>query len=354
MSNLASDILPGLPTALMPGVSSPESFARLLRLRRQRFPIVHEGLEAPGALHAMDDLFGRLQNENKLHLPNLHLANSIAAFTDYSNKKTSKSAYDTYGFLFTDWGIVSQFGEEVAEIRKQHRLSADYEFSYKRLSDQRAVDAMHSLMRAVDHLPGLLLVIAVPRRVNSLFAETRSAASALLTQAGFEPTPNVVTETTLRVLHFLVYFLALLGRQGHNAFWMTDNDDIAANAKITAQLGVMFGNGLATICPGKFDKVGFATPFDPPDVDFEAMLSVPDLFAGTLSAALTQHAEGGDIRTKPGTDRILRVLCHQGVFLKKLVLEVDLVEQNRARVSEIRLNWTGPDPYNVTWVRAPR
>lgn len=315
------------------------------------------GLKLPRYFTCWNELLEGLRKDGKLHLPNLRLADSLAVFTDYSNKKTARSLYDTYAFLFTDFGMIRPFSEKIAQIRKTRGLRANFEFSYKRLADGRAANAMHEFMREVDALPGLLLVLAVPRNVQSLFGATRKEALDHQVAAGFASTPKVVAETTFRVVHLLAYFLALLGREGQKLLWMTDNDDIAANSRVANQLRTMYGNALNGLCPGRFEIVGFATQFgpesEPTGVDFDAMLSIPDLFAGSVASALTQLDRGPTIKMKEGTDSVVRVLCHQGVFLKKMILRADAIDRQGVDVSHVQWRWTGADPYAVSWVRVP-
>lgn len=84
-------------------------------------------------------------------------------------------------------------------------------------------------MDAADTLPGLCVIVAVDRKIESLF---REAGHIDMTADAYKPYESYTAydfERLLRIVNFVSFFLAAISHPGQNILWFTDQDNIAAN-----------------------------------------------------------------------------------------------------------------------------
>ena len=102
---------------------------------------------------------------------------------------------------------------------------------------------------------------------------------------GLGSRPPKTAEKMMRVVHLVAYFVALLGSDKQNVFWMTDHDEIGPTQEQHRLLmELCFGRVLPFHQkPGtEFGTIGGAIPLKERSVEFNDRLSLPDLVAGVL------------------------------------------------------------------------
>lgn len=312
----------------IPPFRSIEEVAQFYLLSPAPLPSLAEDFKAPPIIKSIDEQLGVLERRQELLLPDLRSFDSLAVFSDYSDKKRKDSDYKVYTLLFTSVGILQPVSEQLRKVRCKHQLPLGKELVYKDLRFGPLRRALSEVMQVADQIPGLLFSLVVHKNVQSFFAESpRGVAQELDKIGGFKFLPDVA-ETTLRLVHFIAYFSRVFGERDQKFFWMTDNDAIVANSEATTKLQALLASMIDHYCEHRFSLQAIATPFDKKEqllegLDFDAMLGVCDLVAGVLGPVLTQWRKGGPIQVKPGGIDIVHVLTYQSVFLKKLVILVE-------------------------------
>ena len=104
--------------------------------------------------------------------------------------------------------------------------------------------------------------------------------------------------------------------------WMTDNDAIASNDKQTMNAIRLLQAVLPLYTDNQYDTTGVALPFQERNVQTLDLLSATDLVAGAVERYLSLRDEMGELTMKQGAEKILQWLGHDGVGLKKFVIQI--------------------------------
>jgi hypothetical protein len=261
-----------------------------------------------------------------LQMPSFYGTNAIGVFSDYGGSH-GESRFDTYTFLFADYGALGTFDERVKAVRDRFHLPRTREIAFKALREGAIAAAVPEVLHAADNLPGLLFTLAVEKSVQSVLAPDPKVVRDQLRQAGFQSwdAPKDA-ERVFRVFHSVVYWLSLLGRPGMKTLWMTDRDNIHGRSDFADEFSKLYVNMFPQFEAPEFSIVGIAKSFE---VDEEQpvlheAVSISDLVAGAMSAYLTEK-RGGVVpgeRRHPIIGDILTFLGHQSPFLKKLTFVV--------------------------------
>lgn len=164
-----------------------------------------------GAMNSANILVRSIDATNAGALPDLRAASTIAIGSDYGGQHAT-SKYEALAFALADLNRSQAWFEARRELRAS-MLSDGRRFSYKTLRDQRRAAVLPQFLRAIDLIPGLVVVILVEKKVDSLFkASGRIDSSDTEIQRLSGWAPHVV-EKLLRVCHFVAFFLAGLSRE---------------------------------------------------------------------------------------------------------------------------------------------
>jgi hypothetical protein len=221
--------------------------------------------------------------------------------------------------------MASGFHDHVAKVRSDHALG-DKEISFKDLNMGQIRRALPTFLEAADHLPGLLYNVAVEKGIRSVFGsepETPQKIAKLLKEIGLGSRPSKTVEKQMRIVHLVAYFVALLGADRQNVFWMTDHDEISPTPEQHRLLmEICFGRVLPFyLRPGtEFGIIGGALPFNERSVEMNDRLSLPDLVAGVVGDYLTKRdtQKPEDILIKEAAGDVLLWLTKPGIGLKKI------------------------------------
>jgi len=303
--------------------------ARRYFLQEPRLPHFPANFDTFPILRSLDELLSLRHTQRNLLLPDLSSFNSLAIFSDYSGEQKG-SEYRTYSFLVTGDGATGHYSEVIREIRDANGIPPLKEIAYKDLGYGPVNRSLTAILDAADQIPGLLFTLAVHRDVASLFKKSPRDVSQLLSAQGSLALPPAVAEKSLRIVLFLVYLGSLLGRDGQRIFWFSDQDDIISDKARTNNLLRIFDGAPSAISQTKFSGGGLASQAPKSKrstsdlkIDVDALLSIPDLFAGVLIPVLSQWRNDEPKTVKSGAGKIIEMLCHQGVFLKKLVYLIE-------------------------------
>jgi len=299
--------------------------ARKLILHRPNLNVLRaeqEGNYSP-LVRAIQTELKRREAAGNLLLPDLSaLANqTIGIFSDYSGD--SAGNYYTYSFLVCAWGSLAPFKREMKKVRAKFAMGSK-EIEYKDFGMAIIKNALPAYLDVLNgYVPGLLFTLVVDKRLVSLFGpqekSTTRAVARLLDEKGFGETTPRVAEKVMRVVHTATFLTALLGHEGQKILWMSDHDEICANAEMHDRLLAVFHNVLGLYTTHKFGLIGGGRPFEERDTDFLDLLSAADIAAGVVGQYFTGRDNVGEqnVCLKEGAEKVLGWLGQDGLGLKK-------------------------------------
>jgi hypothetical protein len=187
----------------------------------------------------------------------------------------------------------------LAELKDLQREARGRTIDFKRRKDAVKARVIPRWMRAFRNHPGLCIAICVDRstRQTPELQKQRTAMKPALEGFGVS---YAIAERLVRAVHFLPVIAHLL-RPAHRFLWVSDNDAIldgAAGREIGTALASL-ANQVVRHKPAAFS---YSKPLIP---EHELMLSLPDLVAGALAAALPQPFAGGTLKPDSSTGEIL-------------------------------------------------
>jgi hypothetical protein len=142
---------------------------------------------------------------------------------------------------------------------------------------------------AVNELPGLSITFVIRNSVQSLFTEKGRLDCSSLDFESLQNLSSPLAEKFLRVTHLLSLIVAALSGPGQDLLWVTDEDAIAANETRVRQLVDTFARVSSHCLHHDLRHLRVATgKQDNGDLSLEDLLSIPDIVAGALSAAIEE------------------------------------------------------------------
>jgi len=317
-----------LPFNALPHVTDPLliELARSLVLKNPNLNILQPEYagQYPPLAQLLEQQFQKYHASGKLFLPNLQIweNKSIAIFSDYSGE--SAGNYYTYSFLVCAMDALGLFQQEMKKVRQIFSLG-DKELAFKDFRMGKMCNALPSYLNLLDqYVPGFLFTLVVDKQLSTVFGTPDKATGTTIVQIlekeGIGKRKRQDAEKLLRIVHTMAFLLGLLGYTGQKIFWMTDHDNICANQSLHDQSLHLLQRVIGIYSKANFSLLGGARPFDEKNTDFLDLLSAADLTAGTLEHYLTHRdcmgAENATVR--PGADKVLYWLGHDGLSLKKL------------------------------------
>lgn len=290
--------------------------------------------KCPDIMRAIEGQLRKSEARKELLLPNLSYNNqTISIFSDYGGG-SPEALYETYTFLFAAYDHLSLFKNRMPDIRRNYGLEQPWaEISFKGLHHGPVHRALKDYLIAANNLiPGLLLTVIVDKKVHSLLGpntkQSLDEINKLLEGQGFGRWKKQVAERLLRIIHVIAYFCALLSVNEQKVLWVTDDDDIVANAKkINSTLSIL-NNTLHHYASHTYDVIRAIVPstFDKSQTknDLLDVLSLTDLVAGAIEHFYTKRDKMEPVEIKEDADRILVWHTEQGVLLKKIAIIIRL------------------------------
>ena len=228
-------------------------------------------------LFAKNIVYG--EQQGLVRTPDLRQAKSIVLASDYSGEHQT-SDYQLLTFLIGDIDqVLGNWDKARTEVRTRCKLGSR-RHAYKSLTDQLRKQALVPFLRAAEQLNGMILSVAMDKRLGS---------SNLGFQFDATLKPQVLGKLT-RVSLFSAILVAGLASQGQSLMWITDDDEIVSNEKVQSDLGMLFGTLLKSICPVELSSVqiGIAGKFED-DCRAEDLCAIPDLVGGAMCEYLNAY-----------------------------------------------------------------
>ena len=309
----------------------------------------------PTIAEILQDHIQNNDERKKLILPDLRAFGNetVAVFSDFGGEHKAANYY-TYSTLVCGWNLTDVFLHKMKTVRETHRLG-EKEISFKDFGMGQVQRSLPDYLKALDFVPGLLLTVAIDKRIKSLFGTDADATTDLINETleagGFGGRKKHVNEKLLRIIHITAFLTGLLAHDGHKLLWVTDHDSISPNKALHENTLKLFQQVLNIYArPGyTFPVLGGALPFEERSVDQLDLLSATDIVAGTLDHYLTKRDDHNpdDILVKSGSDVVIRWLAHNGIGLKKSNIVIRETEDGQLRYGTLDINLTDP-PEGIT------
>lgn len=221
------------------------------------------------------------------------LGSHILFGSDYSGSH-SGSRFQIYGFVVADADASPDWPRRSRVVRGSY-LPDGRRMSFKNLNDALRQRALIPFLEAAECLEGHVVVVAVSKELNYL--STRRGSMDIWRKI-FGMTANWndrAFEQMARVAHFFSLFLCAWSSPGANISWITDEDEIVANAdrlEDAHQFAARLSRVQLKHALGEFMMNTPAIAGDEPA--FEDYLAVPDLAAGMIGEVLALEHQQSD------------------------------------------------------------
>jgi hypothetical protein len=278
-------------------------------------------------------------------LPDLRNSDEILIGSDYGGQDT-RYDYETFVFLLANGRLLSPWASAITATRARH-LTDGRRMAYSKLGDQRRSRALRAFLEAANTIPGLIVCVLKSKKLPPLCIVDATQ------HLGWHPAE---VERAHLIANLIGFFLGGLAAPLQNVFWVTDDDNMAANSERQEQLLSMFArisskylaSGLGHL------KVGTTGRVDDSSRTFEDFVAISDLTAGAVAEYYTHL--GGTVAVPrdviipppstlvPKARRILDWFSDRSQPLRRLVYALDPMESADAiRFTPLRFRGTG-DP----------
>jgi hypothetical protein len=302
-----------------------------------------------GLMNVFSESISSIETRRPGSVPNLRYPGTILIASDYAGFHR-EAAYETLSFILTNLERLGTW--ETARIKVRSTLLTDgRRMSYKALNDRVRRRALNNFLKASNVIPGLLVTVAINRRIQSVFTKDgRLALESTVPKSLFGWTPTTV-ERALRVTHLASLFLRGLSMSGQDVLWITDEDDIVANDGRLRSFVEAFANVSSHYLPHDLRHLRIATTrSDTGRRNLEDITAVCDLTAGSLQDILKEDAFRALLNSpslwiprissnKSKLTELMDWFSDNSQPLKRLTFAVDEVgEDRKLRVSPLRFH----------------
>ena len=266
---------------------------------------------------------------------------TVIALSDYGGD-ANHCSYLTYAFLYAGYKALRQWHEQILRL-KIARCGDERTIRYKDLRDTKRQTMLPEWLSLANSLPGYLIVGAVDKRIPNLFIDaTGQELAETFASLGLSGYTSAVAEKTLRVLHMLCYFAALMLRPEKKFLWKTDEDDIAGSGGYSPRLrylGELYRGVMNMYIAHPLVEFGYAVDLTGDELRFfEDGLSLPDLAAGACADYFSQARQLHLYRR----EEIVLWLANEETLLQKIIFRFDCVGRGPSfKIKEVRFRKHG-------------
>ena len=206
--------------------------------------------------------------------------------SDYSGGHAS-SRYNVYGFVIADADASLDWPVECQKVRSGF-LADGRRMGFKNLNDAHRRNALIPFLSASESLVGNVVTVAVTKELRHLSSYQNAIDVWRKTnslQAKWNPG---AFEQMARIAHFFSLLVAAWSTPGANVSWITDEDEIVANAERLTDAQEFAARLAGIFLPHNLGEFMMNTPAVVNNHSaFEDFLASPDLAAGMIGEILT-------------------------------------------------------------------
>ena len=318
------------------------NLAQRLTMREPRVEVLNNRIinQYLPIVRALDISFRKRVENKSLLLPELREDGneSIAIYSDYGGESPD-SRYLTYSVLVCGWNHSYSLPEYMSKIRKKYNLK-DKEISFKDLKFGPISRSLSDYLRVLNNsVVGLLVNVVIDKKVDSFYG--RNIPSYILEDLedremnAWKPK---ITGKVIRIVHIVSYIIALLSKDSHKLYWVTDHDAIAESKDKHEKLVSFLQSALTLYTDNRFPVIGYSTPFNDRDINQLDFLSCADIAAGALEQYFTRRKKLNSVTVKPGTNKILKWLSSDGICLKKHTILIEENDDGVITIGEVKFS----------------
>ena len=207
---------------------------------------------------------------------------NICAVSDYSGSHEA-SKYQTISVLFVDLDNSHNWELQRCQIRKKY-LADGRRLSFKGLNDRQKQNALMPFLSAANLIKGVSVTLVISKAIDNLYL-LKTDVEVTRKSFGLESKwKHNSLETAIRVAHLVSILTAGLSKENQNVYWISDEDELFANAQKTQDLQKVIGKLSAISISHQLGTLGMGTTIiDEGDRLEEDLTAIPDLIAGAIS-----------------------------------------------------------------------
>lgn len=238
-----------------------------------------------GSMNVMSGVLARAEQKQPGIVPDLRRAPTFFLGSD-SGGQHSKAEYEVIGFLCSNLEALADWERERSVLRAT--LFPDgRRMSYKGLNDKYRQRALVPFLRAANCISGLLFVIAIDRRVRTIFDAPSGIKENVNQIPELERWKPQSIERLMRTIHIASLLTRGLSAEGQDLWWFTDEDEIAANEERLRLMVNLFVRVSSNYLSHNMRHMRIGTTkSDTGRRDIEDYVSICDLAAGTIQDCL--------------------------------------------------------------------
>lgn len=265
--------------------------------------------------------------------------------SDYSGSHNG-SQFRTYGFVVVDADASPEWPSRCRKSRSAF-LPDGRRMAFKSLNDSQRRRALIPFLEASEAINGHVVVVAISKKLTRVSTHQGSIATWEALHGLRAKWDLRAFEEMVRISHFFSLFLAAWSSPEMDISWITDEDDIVANADRLDDAH-QFAARLSTVhVPHHLGEFMMNTPAVMPDeVMFEDFLAIPDLAAGMIGEVLKAKAinqfeadlniQKEQLLTKK-SDTIADWFWHNSGTLKKACILIDETAEGKFGIGLLRM-----------------
>jgi len=220
---------------------------------------------------------------------------SVAAFSDYAGAAPA-AKYDVFATYIVHWNSVGRLIEDLKRLRAKHGIPERL-IDFKSRKDRMKEKVLRPWVERFALHPGLLFVLCVDKRLATTDDTLQSLREM---KASIQAHGLPLTASTAAGLARKLSFLAVIGHliePRHRFVWVSDEDEIL-QGQVSAVTGDALGALAERVLKAPLAAFGYCSPKGMGKLreDWEILLSLPDIAAGTLATALPLPYAPSEIR----------------------------------------------------------
>jgi hypothetical protein len=284
-----------------------------------------------GFLTGLSENMVKMEEQRSDWLTDIRSGTELLIASDYAG---DRHAYQSLSFLLLSLPGNEKWDSARADFRRKW-LTDSRRIEYKGLKkNSHELEALPAFLDAADSIHGVSITFLLNKNIQSVIADNARAylKNCLSEFSGWKIEPF---EKLFRITHFIAFLIAGLSRPSQNVWWLTDEDEIAANQQrfeTATRFLAGVSKGFLTHHLGSLHCRTDAC--DDGTGDAKDLTSIPDLVAGALAEAWNKSAQdktlpagGQSSRLSPNVApkalKILHWLSQKNKCLKKLVCVVN-------------------------------
>lgn len=229
----------------------------------------------------MEALSGQLQ---RVRIPTLRGPNLwVSADYVFGN---SESQFDVIAVLLVGPERSSDWEVDRQRVRMEH-LGAKRRMAFKSLGDGVRQKSFVPFLQAADRLGGAIVSIAIDKTVSQHFVFGPHVGDSGVDWLQRKWKPKQLDRMST-IAHFVAFLVAGVSGDKQNIYWISDEDDIFANAECSRDTGTMFTRFLSTYSMHPIGAISIGTTaITEADLLEEDLAAIADIAAGGTAELLT-------------------------------------------------------------------